>query len=171
MPKVTCQCGCGTAINPINKKGEAARYAHGHNPDGIPTRFQPGHDLGHLGIEARERLGTLRGPGHPHWRGGEWAIWSGYIRVTLSPDQAQQHPTATKHGGGWSIARSHLVWNGANPNDPVQPGEHVHHINHVRDDDRPENLHKLSPFDHLSYHARGRPGSRDPVTGRFVPLD
>jgi 5-methylcytosine-specific restriction endonuclease McrA len=42
MPKVTCACGCGTPIPPINKQGKPAKFAHGHNGAGTSTRFKQG---------------------------------------------------------------------------------------------------------------------------------
>ena len=42
LPTIPCACGCGTVIPPISKKLRPARYAHGHNPDGIDTRFEKG---------------------------------------------------------------------------------------------------------------------------------
>ncbi len=41
LPKVTCLCGCGVLISPINKLGKPAKYKHGHNPDGKETQFHP----------------------------------------------------------------------------------------------------------------------------------
>lgn len=37
---------------------------------------------------------------------------------------------------------------------PIRRGEHVHHINGVRSDNRPENLQVLSASDHMSIHKR-----------------
>lgn len=51
------------------------------------------------------------------------------------------------------IPRSHWVWNQHHPNDPVQPGEHVHHIDLNKLNDDPTNLQKMSVSDHLSHHA------------------
>ncbi len=42
LPKTQCACGCGELIAPINRLGKPATYKHGHNPDGIPTRFVQG---------------------------------------------------------------------------------------------------------------------------------
>lgn len=42
MPKIPCACGCGTMIAPINKKGEPAKYAHGHNGN-TPPPLKPGY--------------------------------------------------------------------------------------------------------------------------------
>lgn len=51
------------------------------------------------------------------------------------------------------MQRSHWVWNEAHPDDPVMPGEYVHHIDHDPNNDDPSNLQKLSVEDHQAYHA------------------
>lgn len=51
------------------------------------------------------------------------------------------------------MQRSHWIWNQNHPDDPVQPGEHVHHIDHNGFNDDPTNLEKLSATDHAELHA------------------
>lgn len=169
MPKIACVCGCGTQIAPITKGRKPAKYAHGHNSGGQGTRFQPGHRE----TAATRKTRTRRGAEHWRWNGGEWYLSSGYVRVTLSAEEAAAHPTARRHHKkatqtSYSIPRSHLVWNAAHPKDLVQPGEHVHHRNGVRDDDRVENLEKMDAREHLARHggewATNRPRDK---TGRF----
>jgi hypothetical protein len=48
--------------------------------------------------------------------------------------------------------RSHRVWNAAHPGDMVRAGYQIHHINGVRDDDRPENLQKVTIAEHYALH-------------------
>lgn len=157
LPKIECLCGCGTLIAPINRKGVAARYAHGHNPDGIPYRFQPGDtDMPRRGAEARRAAGKLEGSGHHNWRGGEWIVKGGYVRRTLSPSEAAAMPTALRHGNGWSVPRSHYVWNLAHPQNPVRPGEVIHHRDRVRDNDVITNLDKLTRREHEKLHISER---------------
>ncbi|RDI73319.1 HNH endonuclease [Gaiella occulta] len=76
-------------------------------------------------------------------------------------------PTALRHGGTFSIPRSHAVWNETHPNDVVQPGEHVHHENGIRDDDRAENLRRMDAAEHEGMHGRAARRSRD-AAGRFA---
>lgn len=51
------------------------------------------------------------------------------------------------------MQRSHWVWNQAHPDDPVQPGEHIHHIDHDKTNDDIANLQKLSATEHAELHA------------------
>lgn len=92
-----------------------------------------------------QRLGKAQdhptGERHGNWKGGETRTNAGYVRVW----------NGTKY-----IPRSHAVWNAAHPNDPILPGEHIHHSNRIRDDDRPENLQKIAAGDHNSLHHKGR---------------
>lgn len=50
--------------------------------------------------------------------------------------------------------RSHWVWNQNHPDDPVRPGEHVHHVDGNKLNDDPSNLQKLSAVEHLSLHSK-----------------
>lgn len=51
------------------------------------------------------------------------------------------------------MPRSHAVWNQHHPDDPVQPGDHVHHIDHDKLNDDPANLQKLTATEHAELHA------------------
>lgn len=73
--------------------------------------------------------------GNPKWRGGRQIQASGYIYI-----HAPDHPYATKHG---TVMEHRLVME-AKLGRYLDPEEVVHHINHVRDDNRIKNL-ELSP--------------------------
>jgi hypothetical protein len=45
------------------------------------------------------------------------------------------------------------VWNRANPDDPVRPGDVIHHINENPSDDRLENLEKTTQDRHARHHS------------------
>lgn len=51
------------------------------------------------------------------------------------------------------ILASHFVWDMTHPDDPVQPGDYVHHIDHNTLNDAPVNLRKMSVEQHQAYHA------------------
>lgn len=98
--------------------------------------------------EIRARIGRP-GAENPNYRGG-WVGDNGRVRIGKR-------------------LRYHIVWDEGHPDDPVQPGEVIHHLNHDHTDDRLENLVKLaSQSEHMRHHqgmAAGR--QRDPL-GRFV---
>jgi hypothetical protein len=58
------------------------------------------------------------------------------------------HPRA---GGNGYVKRSILVWEEAHGR-PVPEGVATHHVNGIRDDDRPENLLVLTPSEHSKLH-------------------
>ncbi len=63
MPKIQCKCGCGTLISPITTDLKPAQYAHGHNPDGLETRF----------VKGQKATGRPypKGDLHPNWHGAK----------------------------------------------------------------------------------------------------
>ena len=48
---------------------------------------------------------------------------------------------------------ANYVWNKEHPDDPVMPGEVIHHEDNDKTNDSPGNLQKMSAFDHKSYHS------------------
>lgn len=159
MPKIPCACGCGEMIPPLNTNLKPAIYKHGHNRTG--GEFKKGNaEIARKGAQA---LWDKRGRGKP------WRIKGGYYRVGIPREQAVGFPTATVHpGGGFSIMRSHLVWNEAHPDDPVQKGETIHHLNHRRDDDRAENFAKMGRADHARLHNDLRENRERNERGQFI---
>jgi hypothetical protein len=51
------------------------------------------------------------------------------------------------------VARSHVVWNAAYPDDPVLPGEEVHHKDRNKGNDAIDNLVKMNASEHHRQHA------------------
>lgn len=109
--------------------------------------------LGFSDSTVRKHLGPSRHPSGRLLVGGEWRSDKGYVIVSPLEIKERHFPTTRKTG---VIARSHLVWNRHHPDDLVQPGDHVHHINRVTDDDRIENLEKLTPEAHDAEHQEER---------------
>lgn len=105
--------------------------------------------------ENYRRMGTLltgapTGQENPRWKGGRYRQGQGYVLV-LVPG----HPHADRHG----YVREHRLVMEQTLGRYLRPGEVVHHRNHVRDDNRPENLELFaSNGDHKrTEHERGRP--------------
>ena len=73
-----------------------------------------------------------RGPNSPNWRGGRQRTSAGYITI-YAPD----HQRATKKYGQ---VLEHIVVMESKLGRSLFSGENVHHINGVRNDNRPENL-------------------------------
>lgn len=159
MPLIPCACGCGELIPPINTNLKPAKYKHGHNPR--THKFPKGnHEIARMGAKA---LWDKRGRGKP------FKVKGGYYRVGIPVADAHKHPTALRgKNGGASIMRSHLIWNEAHPDDLVQKGETIHHLNHVRDDDRAENFVKLSRSAHARLHNELREARERNVLGQFT---
>lgn len=70
---------------------------------------------------------------------------SGYVRVRVGPND-------------WPYEHRH-VWESANG--PIPDGFHVHHRNHDRSDNRPENLELLDGRAHNRHHTAARHASGD----------
>ena len=103
--------------------------------------------------EIRARIGRMGADNH-NYKGG-WILISGkghrLFRMPLSLAERGNHPTVDQRG---TIARSHYVWDLTHPDDPVLPGEVIHHMNGQSLDDRPENLAKLANQSvHAALHA------------------
>jgi hypothetical protein len=88
---------------------------------------------------------TLTGPEHPRYRTGMSHDVFGYR--TLS---------SMVHGADYG-RREHQVVAEKMLGRPLASGEVVHHINGVRDDNRPANLAVMTRAEHVRvHHARGR---------------
>lgn len=73
---------------------------------------------------------SKRGEEHPSWKGGVTTS-AGYRMLHL-----QDHPNAQKSG----YVMEHIVVMSQFLGRPLLPGENVHHLNGIRDDNRIENL-------------------------------
>ncbi len=84
---------------------------------------------------------------NPNWRGGRSLKKDGYIYV-----QCHGHPSADKSG----TVLEHILVAEKMLGHRLPIGSRVHHINHNRSDNRPENLEVLTEREHRHAHARDR---------------
>jgi hypothetical protein len=93
---------------------------------------------------------TRSGLKSPSWKGGQFKGSDGYVNI-FCPD----HPYA--HMGGY-VKRSRLVVESV-LHRYLRPEEKVHHVNLIKDDDRPENLRVMSNSEHATLHQNSMPDS------------
>lgn len=139
-----CACGCGFPTNRVQRKLRYYRFCKNHH------------------LKLRNNTPEL----HPRWKGG--IIRSGgyvFIRVY------EPHPRALPRGNGMYVKRAVLTIE-ITLGRLLEQGEEVHHINGVKDDDRPENLQVMLKSVHMRHHANFRyrqpqqPHSTDPLPRR-----
>jgi hypothetical protein len=93
----------------------------------------------------RHNISKIFGEGNPNWKGGRYIDKHGYILV-----MNKEHPFANNMG----YVREHRLVVEKAIGRFLTKGEVVHHINHVRNDNRLENLQLLSKVEHDSMHLK-----------------
>lgn len=96
------------------------------------------------GAFARGIAAPRGGSANPNWRGGRAAHTKGYVLL-----HRPEHPRAHKSR---PYVYEHILVAEEKLGRPLQPGELVHHMNHVKDDNRPENLQVLTQGEHMRLH-------------------
>ncbi len=84
-----------------------------------------------------------RGPAASNWRGGRKLTTSGYVLIY----HPEPHHRRVMMGATGYILEHILVWEEAN-GIPLPEGHLIHHLNGVKNDNRPENLVAVKPKDH-----------------------
>ena len=135
IPTGLCECGCGQQTPIATYTARRLRYFKGH-----PRPYIPEHGL-------HAKTPNPRGPKSKHFVGRRRSF-QGYIYV-YRPD----HPLCSKGKNMLGYIREHrVVWEEANGR-LLDRREDVHHVNGIKDDNRPENLIALSKADHRRLHA------------------
>lgn len=98
-------------------------------------------------VSASKRALNAKGEHSPAWKGGRFTDRKGYIYV-----RAPDHPNANAVG---YVFEHRLVMERVLGR-LLAPDEVVHHINGIRDDNRPENLQVMTHVEHMRLHAKLR---------------
>lgn len=160
---IFCACGCWTKIPRIDKYGVERKYLKGHS-----TRKHSANSVEFIYCACgcgktrtkTDRKGQYfkfianhhnRGEHNTAWRGGKITHYSGYVQIWKP-----QHHFADHHG---YIMEHRLVWEEHNKA-CLLPWGNVHHKNHVRNDNRIENLQGLMNSEHTRLHAKKNMANR-----------
>ena len=111
-----------------------------------------------------------KGEASAAWKNGRYKTRMGYILV-----QCPDHPFCQKTGVVLEhrlVAEKHFLTNEnsvvVNGKRYLKPELIVHHKNHIKSDNRPENLEILSESEHQTMHSKEQHYTRDKATGRFI---
>jgi hypothetical protein len=129
IPSGRCECGCGQRTTIATDTNASRRHFKGY-----PTPFVRGH---HIYIP--EEHWNFKGRRHD----------CGYVYV-YQPD----HPDACDGALTGYVLEHRLVMERMLGR-RLRPNEDVHHINGIKDDNRPSNLVALTKSDHMSGHRTG----------------
>lgn len=101
-----------------------------------------------LGYKARPAIKrNQNGEFNDNWKGGRVKHSNGYVYV-----RQKDHPRALKNGG---YVLEHILVAERYIGRYLKYGEVIHHINGVKDDNRPENLYITNHTEHMRLHSQG----------------
>lgn len=100
-------------------------------------------------LEVRKKMSELRKgkrtrSDNPMWKGGICKTVNGYIKILIP-----EHPYAS-----FGYVVEHRLVMEKNIGRYLLPNEIVHHINHIKDDNRIENLQLMEKLDHDLFHIK-----------------
>lgn len=124
---IKCACGCGQELEDRDNKGRLRRYIHGHNATNQHWNWT---DVSKQNASDIHR-GKHKGSNNGRWKGGRYIDSWGYAWV-LYPI----HPSATELG----YIREHRLVIEQVLGRFLLTEEVPHHINGIKNDNRPENL-------------------------------
>jgi hypothetical protein len=133
-----CACGCGIDIDIRKHNGYLKRFVRFHGRRNKVATEETRMKLRMI------RKGTNMGSNNPAWKGGRKYNREGYILIL-----SHEHPRADRNG----YVFEHIVIMEKHLGRYLKREEIVHHINHIRDDNRIENLELFaSNSAHLKHH-------------------
>jgi hypothetical protein len=153
MEKYYCECGCGNEVSIYH--GKPRRFLPYHHMKTEEYRKKDSErmmgntlfeGLSHSEKTKKEMSKRQMGEGNSGWNGGRTISAGGYVSI-LKPE----HPFADVNG---RIKEERLVME-TFLGRYLKKEEIVHHINHNKQDNRPENLQIVSSLEHGKIHHTG----------------
>ena len=156
---IKCLCGCGKTITRIDKYKKIRKYVRGHS-----SRIHPINSVEFIYCACgcgktrnkTDRKGQYfnfienhhnRGKHNTAWKGGRTTHYAGYVQI-WKPD----HKFADHHG---YVMEHRLIWEEHNKA-CLLPWGHIHHINHIKNDNDIKNLQGMTNSQHSRLHWRNR---------------
>jgi hypothetical protein len=115
LPKITCACGCGELIPPINKQHKRAKYKIGHNPGGQETRFYKGQLAWNKGVVGEASTSYKNGNSTLPY-GSEFT--QAFKKLIRDRDGHKCQRCGTEKNKGRALEIHHIDFDKANNNPP-----------------------------------------------------